>query len=183
MLFCLRHPGTIHLLYLSSYSVNFQLLVNSGSPLFGFYFICFFFLSLTCQPVWCVLNGCSIPTVSVHSVSLCHSNLQFLGGEILWGGSVQTVKSTRNRIVNKCSCQFQISFLNMCKLKFLPKLHQMLRSFQGTRGAHLQHKGPLGKCLAFSSKTVENRTIQVKGLRSCVLTHKMVKFLPPPLLF
>lgn len=125
MSFCMRHPGTIHLPYLSSYSVNFQLCVSSGSPLFGFYFIPFFFLPLTCRPVWWVLSVCSIPTVSVHSVSLCPSNLQFLEGEILGSDSVQTVKPTRDSIVNKCSCQFQISFLNMCKLKFWPKLHQM----------------------------------------------------------
>lgn len=98
--FCMCHPAT-SLPCLSSYSVNFQLLVSLGSQLFGFYFIHFFFLSLACQPVWWVLNVCSIPTVSVHSVSLCHSNLQFLEGEILWGGSVQTVKPIRERIVNK----------------------------------------------------------------------------------
>lgn len=77
------------------------------------------------MPVWWVLGVCSIPTVSVHSVSLCHGNLQFLEGEMLWGSSIQTVKPTRDKSTGKFSCQFQTSILNVCKLKFLLKLCQM----------------------------------------------------------
>lgn len=64
--------------------------------------------------VWWVLRAYWIPALTVHSVSVCHSNLQFLEGEIPWVSSIQTVKPTRDRITRKCSCQFQTSFPWMC---------------------------------------------------------------------
>lgn len=78
--------------------------------------------------IW-LLNACVVGVKSlfntISTVSLCHSNLQFLEGEIPCGSSIQIVKPTRDRTTSKCSCQFQISFLNTCKLQFLLKLRQM----------------------------------------------------------